>query len=139
MSVILSTILGSVNRLIGAAAPGARSIDGVHSVKSSVTLEEVLGGLKAASGLNWAEIENAVGAHFVNIPDDLTTIEDLAKAVSPFLPDAIYVADVASVLLLVIKIGGALPPDMRIFTTEHGVVKPIFGEATAAYNHAPFI
>jgi hypothetical protein len=135
MSAILLTILGSFNKLIGVGEP----VGGVSSLKNGVTLEEVLGGLKAASGLNWAEIEKAVDAHFVNIPDDLTTIEDLAKAVSPFLPDAIYVSDVASVLLLLIKMGDALPPNMRLVTTEHGPVKPIFGEATASENHAPFI
>ena len=113
MSFDLSSLIGSLQRLIGLAQPVAQAAVEMPGLENSVTLGEVLAGLKAASGLDWTEIEKATKDHFSSLPDDLTSVEDLAKALAPFFPAAIYVSDVAAVLLVVVKINAALPSDMR--------------------------
>jgi hypothetical protein len=129
MSGLFDVAVGVLQKLLGAVAPAAQAAEKIDPALSrSVTLTEVLSGVKAASGLPWVEIEKAVSEHFSNVQDDLSTVEDVAKAVAPFAPDAIYVSDVAAALLLLVKLGGALPPSLQIVKIVHGGTKPIFGK-----------
>lgn len=132
MSFDPSSLIGFLQRLVGFADPVAQAVGNSPGLKNSVTLIEVLAGLKAAGGLDWAEIEKATKDHFASLPDDLTSVEDLAKAVAPFFPAAIYVSDVAAVLLVVVKISDSLPPDMQMVKTKHYGTKPIFGPDSPA-------
>jgi hypothetical protein len=129
MSAFFDAAAGVLQKLLGAVAPAARVAEKVDpALSKSVTLTEVLNGVKAASGLPWVEMEKAVAEHFSNVQDDLSTVEDVAKALAPFAPDAIYVSDVAAALLLLVKLSGALPPSLQIVKTVHGGTKPIFGK-----------
>jgi hypothetical protein len=129
MSGFSDSLVGFLQKSLGAVAPAAEVAEKVDSALSkSVTFTEVLNGMKAASGLPWAEIEKALSAHFSNVQDDLSTVEDMAKAIAPFAPDAMYVSDVAAALLLLVKLGAALPPSLQIVKTVHGGTKPIFGK-----------
>ncbi len=49
------------------------------------------------------------------------------------------VAAAATIVSAILQIGGLLPADWQIIKTEHGPTKPIFGEDSLAYDHAPFI
>jgi hypothetical protein len=126
---IFDAAVGVFQKWLGDVAPVAQEAVKIDpTLSQSVRLMEVLAGVKAASELPWSEIKRAVAEHFSNVQDDLSTIEDVAKTVSPFLPDAIYVSDVAALLLLLIKLGGASPLALHIIKTLHGGTQPILGE-----------
>jgi hypothetical protein len=137
---ILNAVVGVFQKLLGAVAPVAQVAEKIDPALShSVTLTQVLAGVKAVSALNFAGIEKVLAERFANTQDDLSTVEDVAEAIAPFLPDAMYVADAASIVSAIVQIGGLLPADWQIVKAEHGKTKPIFGEDSLAYDHAPFI
>jgi hypothetical protein len=136
MSGFFEVTAGVLQKLLGAVAPAAQIAEKVDpALRRSVSLTEVLNGVKAASGLPWVEIEKAVAEHFLNVQDDLSTIEDVAKAVAPFAPDALYVSDVASALLLLVKLSGALPPSLQILKTTPSL--PLGKDGINPYSGAP--
>ncbi|MGO9943577.1 MAG: hypothetical protein ACLPIC_12525 [Rhodoblastus sp.] len=137
---IFNAVIGAFQKLLGAVPPivvVAEKID--PALARSVSATQVLAAVKAASSLNFVGIEKVLAEHFANAQDDLSTVEDVAKAIAPFLPDAMYVADAATIVSAILQIGGLLPADWQIIKTEHGPTKPIFGEDSLAYDHAPFI
>ncbi len=137
---IFDALVGVFPKMLGAVAPVAQVAEKIDpALSSSVTLTRVLAGVKAASALNFAGMEKALAEHFANAQDDLSTVEEVAKAIAPFLPDAMYVADAASIVSAILQIGSLLPADWQIIKTEHGKTNPIFGEDSLAYDHAPFI
>ncbi len=137
---IFDAVIGVFQKLLGAVAPVAQAAEKIDpALARSVTVTQVLAAVKAASSLNFAGIEKVLAEHFANAQDDLSTVEDVAKAIAPFLPDAMYVADAASIVSAILQIGGLLPADWQIIKTEHGKTKPIFGKDSPTHDHAPFV
>jgi hypothetical protein len=92
--------------LLKAAQPVAQVVEAADpALKQIVTLSDITQGVTAANGLPWADIGKTLSEKFSDPAQAALTVEEVAKAIAPILPEAIYVADIAAVIVVLAQLG----------------------------------
>ncbi len=106
MSAVLSATLTWLQSLFKAAQPVARAVEAADpALKQSVTLMQIMQGVTIANGLPWADIGKTLADKFRDPAEAALTVEEVAKAIAPILPAAIYVADIAAIIVVLAQFG----------------------------------
>ncbi|MGO8738056.1 hypothetical protein [Rhodoblastus sp.] len=106
MSALLSTASTWLQSLFKAAQPIAQAVETADpALAKVVTLVDVMKGVTAANSLPWADIGKTISEKFRDPGEAALTVEDIAKAIAPILPEAIYVADIAAVIVVLANLG----------------------------------
>ncbi len=108
-----ATALTWLQGLFKAAQPVVQAVETADpALKQSVTLAKIMQGVTVANGLPWADIGRTLAEKFRDPAQAALTVEEVAKAIAPILPEAIYVADVAAVVVVLANLGviKSVPP-----------------------------
>lgn len=101
------------------------------ALKQSVTLEKIIGGVRIAESLPWADMFSALQDHFADPEKTVSTIEEVLQILAPFIPGVIPFEEAAQVIGLLCK--------LNLIQTRHGATPPLFGSASPQVQSAPFI
>ncbi len=102
----VSTALAWLQSFFKAARPVGQAIQSADpALRQSVTLAKIMQGVTVANGLPWAEIGRTLADRFRDPAQAALTVEEVAKAIAPLLPEAIYVADIAAVIVVLAQLG----------------------------------
>ena len=92
--------------LFKAAQPIAQAVEAADpALARNVTLTQIMQGLNVANGLPWADIGKTLADKFRDPAEAALTVEEVAKVVATVLPPAIYVADIAAVIVVLAQLG----------------------------------
>lgn len=108
-----ATAMTWLQGLFKAAQPVVQAVETADpALKQSVTLAKIMQGVTVANGLPWADIGQTLAQKFRDPAQAALTVEEVAKTIAPILPEAIYVADVASVVVVLANLGliKSVPP-----------------------------
>lgn len=105
--------LSWLQSLFKAAQPVVQAVETADpALAKNVTLTQIMQGVTVANGLPWADIGKTLADRFRDPAQAALTVEEIAKAVAPLLPEAVYVADIAAVIVVLAQLGviKAAPP-----------------------------
>jgi hypothetical protein len=108
-----ATALTWLQGLFKAAQPVVQAVETANpALQQSVTLAKIMQGVTVANGLPWGDIGQTLAEKFRDPAQAALTVEEVAKAIAPILPEAIYVADVAAVVVVLANLGviKSVPP-----------------------------
>lgn len=106
MTAALSTALTWLQGLFKAAQPVVQAVETASpALAHNVTLAAIMQGVTVANGLPWADIGQTLAQKFRDPAQAALTVEEVAKAIAPILPEAIYVADIAAILVVLAQLG----------------------------------
>jgi hypothetical protein len=92
--------------LFKAAQSVAQAVEAADpALKQSVTLTQIMQGITVANGLPWADIGKTLADKFSDPAAAASTVEEIAKVVATVLPPAIYVADIAAIIVVLAQLG----------------------------------
>ena len=101
-----SIALTWLQSLFKAAQPVVQAVQTADpALRQSVTLAKIMQGVTVANGLPWADIGKTLADRFRDPAEAVLTVEEVAKAIAPILPEAIYVADIAAVIVVLAQLG----------------------------------
>lgn len=101
-----STALAWLQGLFKAAQPVVQAVASADpALNQSVTLAKIMQGVTVANGLPWADIGQMLADKFRDPAQAALTVEEIAKALAPILPETIYVADIAAILVVLAQLG----------------------------------
>lgn len=67
----------------------------------NLSIDQALKAIDTLAGINWIRAADALRSG--DVIGDLTTVEDIAGFVAQFAPEAVYVADAAQLLALIVE------------------------------------
>ena len=106
MSALLSSALTWVQSFFKGAQPVIQAVETADpALAKNVTLTDIMKGVTVANGLPWSDIGKNLSEKFRDPGEAALTVEDIAKAIAPILPEAVYVEDIAAVVVVLANLG----------------------------------